>query len=128
MVRGFGQSMILDDYIKAKLVDFAWSRAEYNNGSVCVMYVLRKRANEENGNWMRAMHDVEEAPRKRDLPDPRDPKFQELLGYVDGIYSGETIDKWTAEARFWWDGSGDPWFSLPDKERVGQVGNLIFWK
>lgn len=119
--------MTIDEYVRAKVVDFAWSRAEYNNGSVCVMYVLRTRAGEDK-NWMRAISEVEQAPRKRDLPDPRDPKFQELLGYVDGIYSGEMQDKWTAGGLFWWNGTGEPWFSLPDKERVGQVGNLIFWK
>lgn len=123
--------MTIDDYLRAKIVDFAWTRGAGVSTNLCVaiMYILRTWAGEDK-NWMRGLNsELASAPPTALPADPRNPEFRKLLDYVDGIYSEDSVDKWTNGARYWLlPEDSSRWFDLAGKERVGQLGTVTFWK
>jgi len=124
--------MTSDDYVRSKLLSFAWRAASHvsKNAIVCVMFVVRTRVGEER-NWIGVLNKLEkDAPLPNsDVEDIRDPQFTSLLEYVDGIVDGTKQDRWTMGAEYWFDGKLDhKWFDLLSKQRVGNLEGLVFYK
>lgn len=127
--------MHADDYIRARIAEFAWRAAHHVSipAMLSVMFVIKTRAGDNA--WLQNIDYLEQegAPLSAERPDIRDPTFIEILQLVNGVYTGDAgevarKDIFTNEARWWWDGSLPCWFDLSIKERVGQVGPMTFWK
>ena len=124
--------MTSDDYVRAKLLSFAYRSGMHvsKNAVVAIMLVVRNRVDQDEArDWLGVIRKLEDETNiwRQDVKDVRDPQFISLLEYVDGIYDGTKSDRWTCGATYFYDG-GAYWFDLAAKERVGSVEGLILFK
>lgn len=107
--------------------------SEYGtNAELAVLFCFRNRvaAGWEDGDFSRIlqryffeMYSSGSTIYIPDIPDVRNPDFQQVLGYVEGIFDNSLQDKLTSGALYW--GVNKP---IGAKERVAQVGPLLLWK
>lgn len=101
------------------------------NAQLAILFCLRNRisADWEDGDLGRIIqgeyfkHLIKTASWKLDVPDVRNPEFQQVLGYVEGIFDNSTQDRLSNGALMW--GNERP---LGAKERMAQVGTLNLWR
>ena len=113
------------DFERACAALYAWreARKEGFNGMLGVLFVLRNRAQAgwNDGNWLKIMEDMETSE-PWSFPDTREPTFQRLLQWVDGVYDGTTEDKITNGALYHYNPI------LAGIERCAVVGGMLFYK
>jgi hypothetical protein len=87
-----------ENYIKARIVQFAVNEAHHHggvNGMLAVAQVLANRVNAGWGDWDVVLNSADNyiatVQPKPDV-DPRDLSFRRVLGEVDGIYHGVADD------------------------------------
>jgi hypothetical protein len=102
-------------------------KAHGTNAQLAILFCLRNRiaANWEDGDLGRIIQSVYFMNIEGvvpDIPDVRNPDFQQILGYTEGIFDNSIQDRLTSGALFW--GVKKP---LGAKERVAQVSTLNFW-
>ena len=126
--------MTSDDYVRSKLLSFAWrcGISVSKNAVIAIMFIVRTRVEaREDKNWLVVINELEGEVGLTD-PDPtdiRDPQFISLLEYVDAIYDGTKQDRWTSGATHWHSTQGAwPRFHLSSKQRVGNLEGLVFYK
>jgi hypothetical protein len=123
------------NFLEALAAHLAWIEGDgYGlNAQIAILFCIRNRvaAGYEDGDLSKIL-EVLYADGKGLLfndktgifiPDPRNPEFQQLLGYVEGIFDNSFQDKLTNGALYW--GIEKP----PEaKIRVAQIGTLLFWR
>ena len=137
--------MTHENFIKARLVMFAWAEAGHMGGkdnplAVCHVIANRVEAGWKNGDWLQVLAD---APRVAaaippiGLPqDPRTAGFRSLLFGVDDIYHRRAEDSLTQGALYYAQlhNGNRRWFQTnildrPDLHpRVAKVGEVDFFK
>lgn len=112
------------DFIKACAALLAWrdGSKEGFDGMLAVLFVIRNRAQAgwAGGDWLKI---VEELSEENTLyyPDTREPNFQRLLQWVDGVYDGTIEDKITNGAKYYY----NPAMAA---ERCAVVGGMTFYR
>lgn len=121
--------MTSNTFLQSMAAGLAWMEGKDDgvNGQLAILFCLRNRINSGylNGD-LKAIIQAEYSKRELlkqpiEFPDPRDPYFSQLLGYVEGIFEGTIIDNITNGAIYYGPkpyGSG---------QRVGVVGKLELW-
>ena len=98
-----------DDYIKAKLCDFAWregSRHGGTNNMLACAFVIRNRVAAGWGDWLEVLANapthaatVYEAELFPPQPDIREPNFRRLLQLVEALWDGSMVDNITCNPK-----------------------------
>lgn len=114
--------MTADEYTKAQLASLMWRAAAHISFPAMVAVGLCVRNQVKDGNWLPVIDkiDAQNAATGLDCTDARDPKFQDVLTAVDGIFDGTRVDRWTNGGTQWWASDG--------RERTAVVGNLEIYK
>ena len=114
--------MTADDYSKAMLASLMWRAANHISFPAMVAVGLCVRNRVKDGNWLPVIDKInaQNVATGIDCTDARDPKFQDVLTAVDGIFDGTRADRWT--------NGGTQWWSSPGTERTAVVGNLEIYK
>ena len=142
--------MDVHNYVLSLAALTAWreERGGGLNSMLAVMFVIKNRA---NANWqggdiykiITAKNQFDSIVMKGDpntveYPDPRDPVFQKVCQYADGIFDGTTADNLTMGSLYYSD-LGSPgynkegWFELnivrsPNHPRLATIGTTSFFK
>lgn len=135
-----------EDFVKAQLALFGWREGSENgiNGALAPIFVVRNRviANWKSGDWLEVIGSNHEVSGRCTYPEPeypdiRDPEFQKILHYVDGIYEMKTPDSLTDGALYFYDHKHlDPFCWLAKEvickpeihPRVASIGTMVFHK
>jgi hypothetical protein len=112
--------MTADDYTKGQLASLMWRAASHISFPAMVAVGLCVRNRVKDGNWLPAINEVNGPDKNEDCTDARDPKFQDVLTAVDGIFDGTRVDRWTNGGTQWWAGDA--------RERTAVVGSLEIYK
>lgn len=115
------------EFIKSCAALHAWSEGrKYGfNGMLGILFVIRNRAqqNQFNGDWLKIIYSI--GTEDNSYPDVREPEFQRLLQWVDGVYDGTVEDKITNGATYYSTMNVGPDFQ---REICAVVGGLTFYK
>lgn len=118
------------NFLEAMAVHLAWMEASMYgiNEQLAVLFCLRNRlaAGWLNGDLSCILRNAflfDQTNKIFDLPDPRDPAFQQLLTLAESVFDNTAKDYITDGAVYW--GVNKPHDA---KERVAQVGQLLLWK
>jgi len=139
-----------ESYIKSLACILAEREERSNgiNGMLAVLFLVRRRADQwYAGDWVKTItaHNqfssmvIKGDPETVWYPDSREPNFQKILQYVDGIYDGSTLDNLTNGALYYSDLNSPAfqkggWFDVnivqkPDEHpRTAQVGTTTYFK
>lgn len=138
-----------DDFVKSLALLVAWREEHTNqiNGMLGALFVLRNRVEKGwfEGSWELNIESANQFSSMTSLcdsqtvtyPDIRDPDFQKMLLYVDGIYDGTYPDSLTHGALYFANVNNvkkDSWFDLnilkrPDEHpRVAHIGTTDYFK
>lgn len=127
-----------EDYIKAQAVRIAYEDGGSNglNGMLAVLFVLRNKvwgyagdAPAGAGDWQLIIDEalIGRTTNSLTLPDVRDPSFQKVLQYVDGVFDNSLADHLT-DGAMWYGTKENTRLLANSFQRVAQVGSLTFWR
>ena len=127
--------MTADDYTKGQLASLMWRAASHISFPAMVAVGLCVRNRVKDGNWlpvieeMYGAYDTKEARIIQGSPctDARDPKFQDVLTAVDGIFDGTRVDRWTNGGTMWAEVER-PLHKLFGTDRVATLAGLEIYK
>lgn len=120
-------------FLHALAAHLAWMEGrEYGiNGQLAILFCLRNRVSagwEEGdlGRIIQGIHYLRYGEHKDliEVPDIRDPSFQQLLSYVQGVFDNSIQDVLTSGALYWGE---KPDRGFRTATRVAQVGSLLLW-
>ena len=121
--------MTADDYTKAMLASLIWRAASGISFPAMVAVGLCVRNQVKDGNWLPVIAGISSTmPAGKDCEDARDPRFQNVLTAVDGIFDGTRVDKWTNGGLYWTPVGEKFWWTSGVKERVATVAGLEIYR
>jgi hypothetical protein len=113
-------------FIQSLALLLAWTEGnKYSiNVMLAILFCLRNQvaAKLENGDLGKIIEKCIGFYGIGTIPDTRNPDFQQVMGYVEGIFDNSIQDRLTNGALYW--GIEKP---VGAKERVAQVGQMLFW-
>lgn len=114
----------------------AWLEGQEHgtNGMLAILFCIRNRvaAGHEGGDLARILQaeywyidNMIGDDGFTGVPDVREPSFAQLLGFVEGVFNNDTVDRLTNGALYW---GTNPFKGRGAMTRTGNVGELILWK
>lgn len=123
--------MTADLFLKSLALAVAWREGAKNgaNGMLGVLFALRNRVKDGwvGGTWFGVLQAALNRTPLEEVPDPRHPEFQQVMGLIDGIFDDTVPDTLTGGARYWAP-VGDLVLHGVDQERTAVVGAMVFFR
>lgn len=118
--------MIGSTFLHALVAQLAYQEGKDNgiNGQLAVVFCIKNRVDTGwyAGGLGEVLQDEFSSLSGLDIPDVRDPVFQQLLSVIEEIFEGKRVDKLTCGA-LWWTNN----YNIL-RQRVAQVGTMNLWR